>query len=373
MLNSNPGSALEWRVLTVDLSSSLIPGDLYHGDADFMGLNPTGRGATSSTLTLIRVEISGSGLIDLPRWEFTSIDKDPDTDTAVIVDNNLLAHPVLERWTTTDGLIFRDPYPDHRALSKRGLRVTIRNLACPYASGTDRGFAPIHMTNRSLPTEWLYERDLVEGSDYEVLYDKGAIKLNMELLRGEVFVAHTAVDLKASGHMEATNLMRKLLVQGAGIPEYQRGSTVPNIVLEPTGIILSKVTVDIAANGSILQAIRDILDQLPANYHLFADGNARIIGRFIQQEWITRIYNPVVQTPIAPEASVLADGKEAWYAVSAILADGKETLPSNLVSTVEYQNYFDAEHPQYYRRAIFPGAALTTRTKPSRVRGAPSL
>lgn len=381
VLNTDLTSALEWRVLEVQIPAGAIPSTIYHGDADFLGLNPTGRGGSSTILTLLRVEIAGSGSVDSPRWEFTSIDKDPVTESAIIVDNNILSHPVMERWTTTDGIVFRDPYSDHKALTKKMIRVIVRNLACPYASGTDKGFAPVHMYNRALPSEWMYERDLVEGSDFEVLYDKGAIRLSIELLRGEVWVAHTAVDLAASQHMEATNLIRKLLTQGAGIPEYQSvynpgssttegssiftPSTIPNIQLEPTGIILSRVNVDVAANGSILQALRDIMEQMPVNYHLYADGDAHIIGRFIQQNGSPRIYNPVVQTPITPTGDFAVGGKEAWYAVSAITKDGRETLPSNLVSTVEYQNYYDAEH-----KSIIDGASsvgLRIRPVPNQV------
>lgn len=329
-------SAIEWRNVVINLPNTLFTSEMYKLDTNFIGANPYPQPTTSSTITLLRFEISGSGKIDVPRWEFNSVDVASDL-SMVITDNNILGYHSLERWTSEDGIVFTDPNPDHRILMKHNMRVVSRNLAVPYGSGTEKGYAAIHLNHRRVPAEPMYEHDLVEGADFEVLYDKGAIQMAHSFPRSEIFVAHSFVDMRASGHMEASNLIKLMLVHGAGIPAAK-------IHLEPTGVIMQKVVIDASTNMSIQGAIKDILGQLPGNYYLYADGDANIVGRFIQQSGSPRIYSPILQTPIAPTKSGFTAGQELWYTVTALMPDGKETLPSNLLSTVEYMNYYDAKH-----------------------------
>lgn len=384
MLN-DPGAGLpEWRVFELSIPGTLLPENLYLNDADFMGINNlaqnpvtniardsggsdqtslvrqtmaipmidegdddsgggSGGGGPSlppdpRTITLLRIEISSTGsmYIDCPRWEFDSVGVDANNN-AVVIDNNILHYNTLERWTTEDGIIYKDPYPEHRILSKKNIRVVFRNMKAPYGAGTEKGYAPTHLTHRTLPSNISYERDLVEGSDYETLYDKGAIQLSSEVGRGEIFVAHSTYDIKKSPHMEAANLIKQFLVKGAGLPAAK-------VNLEPTGIILSKVTMDASTSTSILKAVKDIQEQLPGNYYIHADPDANVKGSFIQQHGSPRIFNPIRQLSIAPSGASLTAGKEYWYTVSALMPDGKETMASNLLSTVEYSNYYDAKH-----------------------------
>lgn len=282
------------------------------------------------------ITATGTVWIDYPRWEFTIVDRDAITGNAVYKETNITNMTRLERWTTQDGIVYSDPYQSHCSLMPKNLRVVCRRLRAPYFAGTQLGYGPTHLKNRYLPESYMYETELVEGQDYTVLVDKGAIELSSALTRVEIFVAHGYNDLSASSHMEASNMLTYMLQKGAGIP---------NVSLETTGIILNKIELGIKTTTTVTAAIQDLLKQLPGNYHIFADGNGMVWGRFVQQEGSPRIFNPIIQAPILPlTPATFPRGKELWYSASNLMADGKETLISNLMSTVEYQNYYDAAH-----------------------------
>lgn len=210
----------------------------------------------------------------------------------------------------------------------------------------------------ALPEDGFYERELIEGQDYEVLYDKGAIQLVSTFRRCEVFVTGTYYDLEASAHMEASQMIRRLLIEG-GIPASK-------IMLEPTGIVMSKITLGVETTTSLMKALREILEQLPQNYHLFEDGDSNVIGRYIQQHGSPRVYNPVLQVPVAQiGGGVLQPEAEYWYGFTGLMADGKETLLSNLVSTVPYSDYYDFQHRSIVTSSSIP--AMKIRPVPNMV------
>ena len=326
ILNSPSDVAYTWSRVNID-PLPLVDPKTWDNDVE-LGI---------ITLYELRFEVSGIAWIDLPRWEFISMDKNAD-NTAYVRDNNIMNYPVRERWITTDGITYTDPHPSHRSLSKKNMSVVMRTLMYPYCSGTDLGFGPAALTNRSLPATALYEKELVEGQDFTILYDKGAIELSYDYPQCEIFVRHTEYDLTASSHMEAANMIQNLLIVGMGFSPTK-------IFMETTGIILSKITLDSTTSTSIYKAIQDIRAQLPQNYYIYADGDGNIIGKFIQQSGSPRILNPIKQAPV-PQISggVLVGGQEYWYTVTSLMADGKETMPSNLLATVDYFNYFDATH-----------------------------
>lgn len=340
LLNAPTDVSLMWRRANLDPLPNIDP-DTWEGDDELKVI----------TLFELRLEVSGTAWIDLPRWEFISVDKNAD-GTSFIRDNNITNYPCRERWITTDGITYTDPYPGHRALSKKNIQVVMRSLMNPYAAGTDFGYGPAHMRNRSLPEHGLYERELQEGQDFEILFDKGAIKLAFKHPQVEIFVRHTEYDLAASGHMEAAEMLKLLLVRGMG-------HNPDKILLEPTGIILSRISLDATTSTSIAKAIQEIKQQIPANYYIHADGDGNIIGRFIQQSGSPRILNPIKQAPVKQLAGgALELGGEYWYAVTSLMPDGKETLPSNLMATVDYFNYFDATHKSTIEAGMCPALCL---------------
>jgi hypothetical protein len=222
----------------------------------------------------------------------------------------------------------------------------MRRLRAPYFAGTDSGYGPVHLKNRNLPEDFLYEQELVEGQDYEVLADKGGIQLSSAMTRIEIFVAHGFNDLASSGHMEASNMLTFLLQKGAGIP---------NVSMEPTGIILNRIELGVKTTTTVMSAVQDLLKQLPGNFHIYADGDDTVIGHYVQQEGSPRIFNPIIQAPINPTDSTKFQNKpEFWYCATNLMPDGKETLASNLMSTVEYQNYFDAAHESHVTETTCP-------------------
>lgn len=284
----------------------------------------------------IELSTFGTVWVDQPTWEFTIIDRDATTGNAAYRDTNIFNMTRLERWTTEDGVAFFDPYESHRSLQPKNLRVIARNLRAPYCAGTQCGYGPMHLKNRTLPENYMYETELVEGQDYEVLVDKGGIQLSDARTRCEIFVSHGYYDLASSSHMEASQMIYFLLTKGAGIPD---------VVLETTGIILNRIELGVKTTTTVMSALQDLLKQLPSNFHIFADGMGTVYGRFVQQEGSPRIFNPIIQAPISPlNSTILADGEEFWYGLTNLMIDGKETLVSNLMSTVEYQNYFDGGH-----------------------------
>ena len=332
----------------------------YRAEREFGAIPPgTFVGNNDQNLMLYRVLITTTGTVwmDSPRLEFLAVTKGTN-DTVMTVENNILDIPVKERWLSEDGIIYRSPFPQHRTMSRRNNRVLLRTWAMPYGAGTISGFGPSYLHNRSLPEDGMYERELIEGQDYEVLYDKGAIQLAATFRRCEIFVTGTYYDIAVSGHMEASHLIRRLLIEG-GIPPSK-------INLEPTGIIMSKITLSVESTTSLIKALQEILAQLPQNYHLFEDGDSNIIGRYIQQHGSPRIYNPVVQVPVSQiQDGVLEPGAEYWYGITALMADGKETLLSNMASTVPYQDYYDFTHSSIVTSTSIP--ALQIRPVPNMV------
>lgn len=337
---NDPGTtALEWKNVVVEDLPAIPYTYMSNVDAE--------------SVWLFRTEISSAGVlsIDCPRWEFNSVERSVN-NTAVIRDNNVLSHPRLERWRTEDGITFTDPYPSHRSLSGVNVRVILRDLSVPYAAGTREGFGPTHLENRLQSPTAVYERELVAGSEYEILFDKRSIQMSNQVSpHSEVFVAHTQYDLPASSHMECSAMIKHLLVTGGGIPANK-------IFLEPTGIILAKISMGAATSSNVLDAIQNIRQQLPQNYLLMADGDANIIGKFIQQSGSPRIYNPITQVHVSRTGTGFTNDKEYWYGISALMPDGKETLVSNLLSTVEYQNYFDAAHKSLVQENVCPAQLI---------------
>jgi hypothetical protein len=293
-----------------------------------------------------QITSTGTVWIDQPRWEFTIIDRDATTGNAVLRETNIMNMSTLERWTTEDGIVYVDPYAEHRSLQPKNLRVVMRRLRAPYFAGTDSGYGPVHLKNRNLPEDFLYEQELVEGQDYEVLADKGGIQLSSAMTRIEIFVAHGFNDLASSGHMEASNMLTFLFQKGAGIP---------NVSMEPTGIILNRIELGVKTTTTVMSAVQDLLKQLPGNFHIYADGDDTVIGHYVQQEGSPRIFNPIIQAPINPtDSTKFQDKPEFWYCATNLMPDGKETLASNLMSTVEYQNYFDAAHESHVTETTCP-------------------
>ncbi len=294
---------------------------------------------TDSNETLLRVEITVSGnvIFDLPRWEFTAVDVSS-TGLAVIKDSNIFAYGKLERWRSEDGIIYVDPHAEHLMLSQKNIRVVARYYTNPYGAGSLRGYTPAALNLRSVAPDAMYERELIPGSDFDVLQEKGAIQLSSGIEGVEIWAAHTYYDIQSSTHQEAATVIKHLLTHGAGIPAAR-------LLFEPTGIKLSKVVLDPTTTTSIVKAITDIRQFLPGNYHIYADGDGYVHGEFIQQNGSPRIYNPIYQTPVPPSSSsTLIAGDEYWYGVTAVLTDGKETLLSNILSTVPYNDYYDSKH-----------------------------
>jgi len=323
ILNSPAGGTYEFRLADIPINA-MDP--VYGYDTD------TGLWVVYDT----EITSTGTVWIDQPRWEFTIIDRDPTTGNAVFRETNITNLSTLERWTTEDGITYFDPYEEHRSLQPKNLRVVMRRLRAPYFAGTDQGYGPVHLKNRSLPENFLYEQELVEGQDYEVLADKGGIQLSSAMTRVEIFVAHGFNDLASSQHMEASNMLTFLLQRGAGIP---------HVSMEPTGIILNRIELGVKTTTTVMSAVQDLLKQLPGNFHIYADGNGVVRGHYVQQEGSPRIFNPIIQAPIKPTDPTQFQNKpELWYCATNLMPDGKETLASNLMSTVEYQNYFDAAH-----------------------------
>jgi hypothetical protein len=340
-LNAPGDVAYTWKRANLDPLPNIDPSTW---DADVE--------AGTVTLFELRFAVAGTAWIDLPRWEFISVDKNAD-NTSYIRDNNIMNYPCRERWVTTDGVTYTDPYTAHRTLSKKNVQVVMRSLMSPYYAGTEFGFGPANLRNRSLPETFLYEKELVEGQDFEILFDKGAIQLSYKYPQVEIFVRHTEYDLPASGHMEASAMLKHLMVNGMG-------HDANKIKLENTGIILSRISLDSSTSTSIAKAINDIRGQIPQNYYIYADGDANIIGKFIQQSGSPRILNPIKQAAV-PQISggVLTAGSEYWYTVTSLMADGKETLPSNLMATVDYFNYFDATHKSTVEGGYCPALCIT--------------
>jgi len=296
--------------------------------------------ATVPEYIVYDVVITSTGTVwmDSPSWVFTMIDRDSATGLATYKQTNLLALPKLERWTTTDGLTFFDPDPNHRSMLPKNTRVVLRRLRSPYQAGTSDGFGPIQLQNRYLPNDYVYEQELVEGQDYTALTAKGGIQLASALSRIEIFVQHGYYDLISSSHMEAAQMLGFLLTTGAGIPASL-------ITLENTGIVLNAINLGIKTSITVMDAIKDLLKQLPSNYMLYSDGYGKVWGRFLQQEGSPRLYDPIIQAPITPTDPTLFNaGQEYWYCATNLMPDGKETLASNMLSTVDYQNYFDGAH-----------------------------
>ena len=286
----------------------------------------------------ITITATGTVWLDSPSWEFTMIDRNAQTGMAVYESTNLLSLPKMELWITTDGTTYMDPNPNHRALLPKNTRVVMRELRAPYQAGTQDGFGPVQLLNRWLPQDYSYEKELVSGQDYTELTAKGGIQLSSQMSRVEILVQHGYYDLNASPYMEASQMLAFLLVTGAGIPA-------SSITLESTGIILNAIELGIKTSITVMDAIKDLLKQLPANYTLSADGYGHVYGKFIEQDGSPRIYNPIIQAPVVPANPALFNaGQEYWYCATNLMADGKETLASNLLSTVDYQNYFDGAH-----------------------------
>jgi hypothetical protein len=339
LLNTPVDTAYQWQRQSI--SVPVIPNSTFDADTD-----------TVITIYQVKLTVAGTAWIDNPRLEFTSVTV-ATNGTAIQLDNNILNLPRSERWTTADGIIYRSPYPQHRVMSKKNNRAMLRTWAVPYGAGTLKGYSPSNLKNRALPESSRYQRELIEGTEYETLYEKGAIQLQGTFRRTEIFVTGTFYDLAYSPHMEAAEMMKRLMIE-AGIPA-------TSLSLEATGIIMSKITLGVDTTTSLLKALKDILSQLPQNYHLYEDGNGKVIGRFIQQNGSPRVFNPVVQVPIPQQAGgVIPLNSEQWYGVTALMADGKETMLSNMVSTVPYGDYYDFQH----KSIVIAGACPALKIKP---------
>lgn len=346
LLNAPESTNYEWRNQTILLDAI---------DPKYF----TSEDETKPLQYEVKIVTTGTIWLDAPRWEFTYTDiaKDKLSDgvtdnpiarTVVSLDSNLLNLPAFERWTTKDGILYTDPYPSHCSLVQKNTMVVVRNLRAPYVAGTDEGYGPTHLRLRSLPENYLYQRELVPGQDFEVMQDKGGIQLSSAFTRSEVFVAHGYYDLDCSSHMEASNLISFLLQKGCGIPASK-------ISIESSGVILSKVTLGLTSTQTIASAIQDIIKQVPGNFFLMTNGSGDVIGKFVQQDGSPRIYNPITQVPITPlNSSILARGKEFWYGITALMSDGKETLLSNMLSTVDYNNYYDSAHESLVTGGVCP-------------------
>jgi len=339
LLNTPVGTGFQWQIGEVDIPA--FDSGLFSADSN-----------TVITLATVIFTVVGDAWIDQPSWEFLSVGMNAD-GTSCNVDANVLALPRYERWTTTDGITYSSPYPSHMVFSKKNNRIVARNFGVPYAAGTLKGFGPNNMRNRCLPEDGMYERDLRENTDYVTLYDKGAIQLTNTLKCSDIYVSGTYFDINSSAHMEAATALTKLMVEGV-IPATK-------INLETTGVVLSAISLGVNTSTSLLKAVKDILDQLPQNYHLFEDGDGNVIGRFIQQAGSPRLFNPVIQTPLPQvQTGVLVPGAEYWYGVTALMPDGKETLVSNLMSTVAYSDYYDFMHASI----VTPGSIPSLQIKP---------
>lgn len=332
-------SELQWRQATIDIPK--LPAELFDHDTD-------------TSVTLVRVSLESAGIvwIDLPSWEFTAVGVS-ESGVAVQQDSNLLDLPHLERWITEDGITYRSPYDSHKTLSHKNVMAIIRRWSLPYGAGTLKGFGPNNLKNRAFDPAGMYQRELVPNSEFNVLYDKGAIDLSSTFRRCEIFVAGTFYDLAASPHMEASEMLRRLLIEGGVAPD--------RIFLEPTGVILSQIKLAADTSTSILKAVKEILTQLPQNYHLCEDGDGNVVGRFIQQYGSPRIYNPIIAVPLSQISnSALVSGDDEWYSVSALMPDGKETLISNITPSVPLSNYYDYQH----KSVIQDGYSAALKIKP---------
>lgn len=291
----------------------------------------------------LRVTITGSGdlYIDNPRLEFTCVDGGAIAGDkfakSTAVDNNVSAYGKMERWTTLDGIIYNDPHPEHKILSSKQVRVIARFWTRPYGAGTSRGYGPAALYNRRIGSDVIYEKELTAGADFEILNEKGAIQLSNSFDYVEIFVAHIHYDIGASNHMEVSNIIKNLLVNGAGVPE-------DSVKLSYTGVKLGKIVMGASTSNDISKAIRDVLKFLPANYRVYADGAGVVHGDYVQQHGSPRLLTPMEQCMVPSNSTILTPGDEFWYGVSAMMPDGKETVISNIMSTVPYHDYYDSNH-----------------------------